>query len=157
MHLVNDINAVFGAHGRVVGFFTQVADVVDAVVAGRVDLDHVEDRAGIDAAADLALIAGVAVDHVLAVDRLGQNFGAGGFARAARAGEQIGVRQLVGHKLVAQRLRDMLLPDDVVKLIRAPFAVKRAVHAGSPPYFKRTSLILVMKRAGGLWRTVRLA
>ena len=61
VHFVDDVYAEFARHGRKRGFLADVADVVHTVVGGGVDLDHIEDRAGIDPAADLTFAAGVAV------------------------------------------------------------------------------------------------
>ena len=74
-----------------------------------------------------ALIARIAVDRMLAVDRLGQNLGAGGLAGAARADEQVGMGQPSGLDLLFQRLGNMLLTDDVRKRFRSPFSVKRHI------------------------------
>ena len=80
-------------------------------------------------------IARVAVDRMLAVDRLGQDLGAGGLAGPARADEQIGVGQPSGLDLLFQRLGNMLLTDDVVKRLRPLFAIERLIHhsRASPP------------------------
>ena len=45
VHLVDDEHALFDLRGRVARLVAQVADVVHAVVRGRVDLGHVEHRA----------------------------------------------------------------------------------------------------------------
>ena len=45
------------------------------------------------------LVAGVAVHRVLAVDRLGEDLGAGGLAGAPGAGEKVGVGQPAGGHL----------------------------------------------------------
>ena len=89
--LVDDVDAVADLSGGEVCLLAQLADVVDAVVAGRVDLGDVEHRAVVDALADVTHPAGIAVVLVWAVDRLGDDLGAGGLAGAARAGEQVGV------------------------------------------------------------------
>ena len=70
MHLVDDINSVFCADGREICLLTQVTDIVNAVVAGGVYLDNVENGAVVYPAADLAFVAGIAVDGRQAVDRL---------------------------------------------------------------------------------------
>ena len=123
VHLVDDEHALFDLRGGVARLVAQVADVVHAVVRGRVDLGHVEHRAVQDAAARRALVARVAVHRVLAVDRARQDLGAGGLARAARAGEQVGMAQPPGLELRAQGIRDMLLADHVCKRLRPPLAV----------------------------------
>ena len=98
--LVDDVDAVVDLGGGEVCLLAQLADVVDAVVAGRVDLGDVEHRAVVDALADVAHPAGIAVVLVWAVDRLGDDLRAGGLAGAARAGEQICVRNAPGHQFV---------------------------------------------------------
>lgn len=91
--LVHDVDALFDAGGGEDGLVAQGADVVHAVVGGCVDLYDVHDRAVVNAAAGGALAAGVAVHGVLAVDGLGEYFGAAGLARAARTYEEVGVRE----------------------------------------------------------------
>ena len=91
---------------------TPLLDAASSSTTSRID-------AVVDAAAGGALIAGIAVDRVLAVDRLGQDLGAGGLAGAARADEQVGMGQPSGLDLLFQRLGNMLLTDDVVKRLAA--------------------------------------
>ncbi len=69
--------------GREDCLVAQHAHIVHTVVGRRVQLDHVENGAVLNAAAGVALVAGVSVHRVLAVDRLGENARAGRFARAA--------------------------------------------------------------------------
>ena len=64
---------------------------VDAVVGGGVELVHVVAGATLDGQARFALATGLAVDHVLAVQDLGEDAGGGGLAGAAWPGEQVGL------------------------------------------------------------------
>ena len=57
-----------------------------------------------------------------AIEALGEDAGDGGFARAARADEQVGMGDAVLGDGVAQRLRDVLLADDILEPLRAVFA-----------------------------------
>ena len=41
MHLVDDIHTVFSRDGSKICLFTQIADVINAIVARRINLDHV--------------------------------------------------------------------------------------------------------------------
>ena len=123
VHLVDDEHTLFDLRRGITRLITQVADIVHAVVGSRVDLGHIKHRAVQNAAARRALVARVAVHRVLAVDRARQDLGAGGLARAARAGEQVGMAQPPGLELRAQGIRDMLLADHVCKRLRPPLAV----------------------------------
>ena len=123
MHLVDDIHLILAGAGGIGGLVPQVADIVHAVVGGCVHLHHVQQAAVVDALADLALAAGVAVMGVEAVDRLGENLRAGGLARAAHAGKQVGVAYAARRYLIAQRRDDAALCDDILKPLGSPFAV----------------------------------
>ena len=87
--LVDDVHPVFGDRRSEVCFLAQLTDVVYTVVAGSVDFGDIQHRTVVDSFADVADAAGIAVVLIGAVDRLGDNFGAGGFAGAAGTGEQI--------------------------------------------------------------------
>ena len=165
MHLVDDIYLIGALAGRISRFIAQIADVIHAIVGGCVNLHHVHDAAIVDAFANLAFTAGVCPGAVRAVDRLGKNFGAGGFACAARAGEQIGMAHLIVCNLVLQRGSDARLAHHIRKRLGPPFAVQRAVHK-APPFKdgnkKRTrpqahpktpGVPFGMQRAGCLRRT----
>ncbi len=134
MHLVDDVNAAVRGGGREHCLVPQLAHVVHAVVAGRVQLHHVHQAALVDAATKAAFAAGVAVLRVFAVDRLCQNAGAGGLAGSARPDKQISMAEMTGTHLIFQRFGDMGLPDHLVKGARTPFPVERLIHGTHPPF-----------------------
>ena len=127
--LVDDVDLEPAAGRAERRLLAQVAGVVHAAVAGRVDLDHV-DGAGAAAGqgharvADPARLGGRAL---LAVQAAGQDPGAGGLAAAARAGEQVGVVDPVGAQRLHQRLGDVLLADHLGEGLRPVAAVERSV------------------------------
>ena len=123
VYLVDDVYLIMTGTGCVGCLVPQVADVVHTVVGRGVHLHHVEDAAVVDALADFALAAGVAVMGVEAVDRLGEDLRAGGLARAAHAGKQVGVAYAARRYLIAQRRDDAALCDDILKPLGSPFAV----------------------------------
>ena len=131
MHLVDDVHFVAAGAGGVGSLVPQVADVVHAVVGGGVHLHHVQNAAVVDAAADRALAAGVAVLRVQAVDRFGEDLGAGGLAGAAHAGEQIGVAHPAGGDLVFQGRHDGPLAHHILEPLGPPLAVKGTIHGPS--------------------------
>ncbi len=128
VHFVDDIYFIAASAGGVGGFVTQVADVVDAVVRGGVHLDHVENATIVDAAARLTHAAGVATVRIGAVDRLCKDFSTRGFARAAHPRKEVGMPDMTAGNLILQCGDDCLLPDNVGKAQRSPFAIQRTIH-----------------------------
>lgn len=116
-----------GEHGAL----AQVARVVDAVVARRVDLDDVErpapapselDAAGADAARDIrrALCAVQATCEDACRRRL---------AAAARAAEQVGVIDTIGAERRHERLRHLGLADHLGERLWPVAAIQGGDHA----------------------------
>ena len=134
VHLVDDIHLILTGAGGVGGLVPQVADIVHAVVGGCVHLHHVQQAAVVDALADLALPAGVAIYRVQTVDRLCKNFGAGGLAGAAHAGKQIRMAHAPCGDLVFQGGHDSTLTHHVLKPLGSPFAVKCTIHGDLSPF-----------------------
>ena len=99
-------------------FCRSCADLVDAAVAGAVDLQHIHVVAGADALADVALVAGRRRRPGHAVERLGQDAGRRSLAGAAGAGEQIRVADAAGGDRALQRPGDVLLADQFLKRLR---------------------------------------
>ncbi len=128
--LVEDVDLAAEMPGRIRQPIAQVADLVDAAVGRRVDLEDVERRALADRHAGITRVAGIAVAEVGAVDGLGQDPRERRLAGAARADEQDRVRDPVGADGVAQRLDDGFLPDDLAERLGAPAAIERLVRDG---------------------------
>ena len=111
VHFVNDIDFVFAGGGCVLGVFQHFADVVDAGVGCGINFQQVHKPPCVDVAAGLALAARFAMLRVFAVQAFGEDAGDGGFAYAARAGEQIGVVQTAGGKGILQGFDNVFLSD----------------------------------------------
>ena len=99
-----------------------LADVVDLGMRGRVDLEDVDVASLGDLDAGVAFAARLRRRTVHAVQRARQNARGGGLADAARSGEHERLGQTPARQRVAQRPRDRLLSDDIVELLRPPFA-----------------------------------
>ena len=138
VYFVDDIYLIIAGAGGVGGFVPQVADIVHTVVGGGVHLHHVQNAAVVDAAADLAFAAGVALLGAETVDRLGKDFGAGGFAGAPDAGEQIGVAHPPGGDLMLQRGHHGPLAHHILKPLGPPLAIERTVHRSNLPPTKKS-------------------
>ena len=128
VHLVNDIDAEPCLCGLELHLVNNVADVVYLSVGRGVHLNNVEHRAAVYAPAYLALAARASVLRIKAVDRLGKYLGAGGFARSARAGKQVGVTVAALGYFIFKGRGNMLLTRHVLKALRAPLAVKHLIH-----------------------------
>ena len=102
-------------HGDVL---PQLANFIDAAVAGAVDLQHVDVVAGRHAAADVALVARRRRRALHAVERLGENPRGRRLADAAGTGEQIGVPDAVAGDRLLERPGDVLLADQLVERLR---------------------------------------
>ena len=128
MHLVNDVHALAHRSRREDRLVAQHAHIVHAVIGRRVQLDHVENGAVLYTAAGVALVAGIPVHRMLAVNRFGENARAGRFARAAGADKKIGVAKPSGTHLGLERFGDERLPHHIVKGFRPVFPVQSFVQ-----------------------------
>src|SRR5262249_9699843 len=118
-----------GAPGRAEGGAAdQLAHGVDTVVGRGVEFVDVERRAVADLGARVAGVVGLAVDHVGAGERLGEDAVGGRFALAARPPGQAGVGDLVVAHGVAQRPDDVVLAAHVGEPLRPVPAVERLVR-----------------------------
>jgi hypothetical protein len=131
VHLVDDVDLAAGGLRQVADLVAEVANVLDAVVAGAVDLDHV-DRAALGD-------RGALVAHVARVDRrafdahqaLGEQARGGGLAEASPAAEEVRVMDPVVGDRVGQGAGDVLLTDQVREALRAVLACEDDVGHGS--------------------------
>ena len=134
--LVDDVDLVAARHRREERLLAQIPRVVDAAVARRVDLDHV-DRAGAAAgqvAAGLALPARRRGGALLAVHAARHDARTRRLAAAARAGEEVGVVDPVARERRLEGLGHVVLTDDLVEGLGAVAPVQRegGIHAGDP-------------------------
>ncbi len=125
--LVDDVDLETARHRRVEGALAQVPRVVHPPVRGRVNLDHVDAagpgrRQGDAGSADPA---GVRSRAGFAVQRAGQDPGAGGLAAAARTAEQIGMMHPAAAQRLPQRFCDVILAFDLGESGRTIPAVER--------------------------------
>ena len=133
MDLVDDIDLILADCRQKGGLVAQVTDIIHAVVGSRVDFRHIKDGAVINTAADLTFSAGVRTGMIQAVDGLGKNLCTGRFAGAARAGKQIRMSDTARGDLILQRRNNGILPNDIRKFLRTPFAVQGMIHLHAPP------------------------
>ena len=122
--LVNDVDLVLAGAGSEIDLVTQVTDVVDAVVGGGVDFDHIQVAAFGDGNAVGADLIWLAVGWVQAVEGLRQDTSRRSLAGAAWAGKQVGVGCLALSDGALQRVGDVILPYEITERPGAPLAVE---------------------------------
>ena len=132
VRLVEDVDLVAALDRLQHDALADLADVVDPALRGRVHLDHVERGAVGDRAARVAGLVRRRRRPVLAVQRLGEDARERGLAGSARAGEEVGLADLLVRDRVLQRPGDRFLADDLVEVLRAVLAVQGG-HATTLP------------------------
>ena len=137
VHFVDQIDLVPATRGHVLGVVDELAHVVDAGIAGCVDLQQIDKAACVDVRANAANPAGRRSRALLAIERLGENAGDRGLADAAGSGEQEGMMDTTAVQRMRQRANHVFLADQFGKLARAPFASEYLIgHRG----FRKTNL-----------------
>ena len=134
--LVDDVDLILPARGGVADIVPQFAHLLDAIVAGAVDLQDVQaDPAG-NLTAGIANAARFGGRRVDAAERLGQDARGRRLADATRADEEISMREPVLRDRVFEGARDVFLADDVVKNLRPVLARENLVaHRRDTTFF----------------------
>jgi hypothetical protein len=127
VHFVDQVHLVAAARGGVLRVLDQLADVVDAGVAGGVDFQQVHRAALVDLAAGGTDAAGIGAHALIAVESLGNNARQRGLADAARSREQDRRMQPVLVERMRQRAHHMLLPHHLVKAAGTVLAGQREI------------------------------
>ena len=131
VHLVDDVDFVAALGGREFHRLAQAADLVDAAVRRRVDLEDVHRGAVGDLAAVVAGAARLWRRPVLAVERHGEDLRRARLACAARPREEVGVADAPRDDGLRERLGDMFLPDEVGEGLRPPFPIECDIRHAS--------------------------
>ena len=114
MHLIDDVYPILPCRRGDVDLIDEVADVVDGVVGGRVELKDIVRPLLIGSDALAALIARLSLRRaVLAVDGLGKDAGARGLAHTPWTAEEVGVAELILLDRIEERGGQRLLPHHV--------------------------------------------
>src|SRR5262249_3350748 len=123
VYLVDDEHLVAVSHGRkreVVD--DDLADGIDASVAGRVDLENVDIAPLRNLETGIADATGIGRRSLHAVQRTRQDPRGRRLARSALTRKHERVRDAAAGDGVAQRTRDRLLSDDIVEPLGTPFS-----------------------------------
>ncbi len=118
---VDDKDLVLSDHRRVLRLFQEIADVIDARVGRRIDFDHVHRMPARNVLATFALAAGNQRISARTVQRLRKDSRRCRLADATRSRKQERMMQPPAGNRIFDRLRDMLLADQIVEGFRTPF------------------------------------
>jgi hypothetical protein len=123
VHLVDDINLVFAQLRREAHLVNQIADIVNRIVRGRIELVYIERLAGVERVAALAPVTGFSFrGHRAAIDGFGKDARAGGFSYAARTAEQVCLGKLAAGNGILERGGDVALTHHRVEVLRPVLA-----------------------------------
>ena len=133
MNLIYDIYFITSFCRTVGHFFTDLTNIIDAVVGCGVDLYYIHGGPCIDRLACLALVAGASVYRMFAVYRLCQDLGNGSLTCTTGAAEKIGMPNPVCLHLVLQCGYNVFLPLNVFKILGAELPIQSSIaHENSP-------------------------
>ena len=135
--LIDDIHPLFHIGRGIDGLVPQGPHLVNTVVGGSVQLQYIQKAPVVDTQARRAGVAGIPVHWMLAVYRLGQDFGTGRLAGAPGTGKQVCVGSAAFRHLFFQGLRNVFLADDVGKRLGPPLAIQCLIQRRQPPFHKK--------------------
>jgi hypothetical protein len=122
VNFVDDVDFIITANRCEADIFSKFANLIDAVVAGTVDFEHVEayTLGNLPArVADSTWIDGRAMN---AVQSFGQDPGNRSFASSARADKKVSVSNTLLLNRIFQRLDDVILAEHVVEYLGPIFS-----------------------------------
>ena len=115
VHFVDNVGLVVAPRRPDGDVLPQLPHLVDAAVAGGIDLHHVDILTGSDRHAGVADVAGLAADPAGAFKRLGIDAGGARLANAAGAGEKIGMADPARLDRPRQAAGDVFLADEFIE------------------------------------------
>ncbi len=142
VRFVDDVELGFQKRRREPDPFAQLSYVIDAAIAGSIDLDNVGGRSIVDGDAGGTFVAGTRVRvGIETVDRFGKQPGGGGLASSARAGEEVGMCYSIEPDCILQRTNDRVLTDQIDRIegLRTVLSIQGLRRADRPklPHFRR--------------------
>ena len=133
MHFVDDVDFIMSRRRRKLHGFAQIADLVDAAVGCRVNLEHIHRRTVADAAAGVTDTAWRERRALGAVQRACENLCRACLPCTARARKEVGVARLPRRHRTCKRAADVLLPHEIRERLRTPTAIECNIGHENPP------------------------
>ena len=119
VNFVNDVDLKPGGGRSVSAGLPQLADLLDAIIAGAVDFENVQRPALGDFLAARVGVVEIHFRSAGAIEAFGKNAGDGGFASAARAAKEVGVSNALALDGLGEGLSDVFLPHNLGEALRA--------------------------------------
>ena len=127
MYFIDEINLVSSHRRSVASVVQNLAHVVDAGIRRRVELEQIDEAAGIDVDTRRTDSARRRRDALHAIEALRKDARDRRLANAPRPCEQIRVMQPSALERVGQRLHDVLLARELCEGLRPPFPGERLI------------------------------
>ena len=147
MDFVDDIRFETPANRGIAHLLDEIANLVDAIVARRVDLDDVRVRTARQLET-IRAVAALMADALFAIEGFREKACHGSFSGSSRAAKKVGVRDFVVHNCVSEGADDRLLAGDFLKCLRSIFVIKSFISHSTfdytfpPPFFLVSNLRL---------------
>src|SRR5271165_7006721 len=120
MRFVEDHHFAAACRRSVAHHFTQLANLVDAAIGGRVDFDDVQRSTRRDLRAGIAYAARLGGRSIHAIQSLRQDSRGGGLTDAPRAGKNVGMGYTIVVDGVGECFGDVTLTHKITKCLGTP-------------------------------------
>ena len=130
MDLIDDEDPVLAWRRCVTNRLVELAHVIHTSSAGRIDFLHIGGVSRNNLATRGTLVARCLSRAGIAVEAAGNDPGERRLAGAARAGQQKGMRKAPRTNGIAQGLCDVLLPGDLIEVLRSPLSSDDLITQG---------------------------
>ena len=117
MDLVDDIDFILSLIGFESGFFDEITDILDAVIARSVDLDTVEHRPRVESPAILTRMTRIPILEIATIDSLSEDTRTGSLSCSTRTMKEVGMIDSISSEAISEDRRDVVLPDDTVPVM----------------------------------------
>lgn len=117
MNLVDDIDFILSLIGFESGFFDEITDILDAVIARSVDLDTVEHRPRVESPTILTCMTGIPILEICTVNSFGEDTRTGSLSCSTRTMKEVGMIDSISSEAISEDRRDVVLPDDTVPVM----------------------------------------
>ena len=147
--LIDDVDLVGRPHTLDADVATQVTDIINPSIGCSVDFQHIHILAGRDAQTDIALVAGLPLAGIGAIECLGENSRHRRLADTAGTGKEVGMGHTAGVDSISQATSDVFLANHLLEGLRPEAAGQNGVVGRLLVHGARSILHERVGQAGG--------